>query len=196
GAVVLGPRGDAEGRLLLDGEVVPHVDERGGDVTGDVRRPAAGEVDGPVVVVLEVEDVAAAGARAVEELDLFRNLDALASPEVDAVVVVVLRPEHALAFPGRVVDPDGPACAVDDADLLGEFIAEPDESAVVEVPDGEVVPVPIAWRLELLLGDDVDVRGVPDLDACALLRLSCRCGIGGLLLFLPLPLLDPEEDGL
>src|SRR5215472_7002109 len=59
--VIFGPTGDAKGRLLLDRKVGLAVDESGPRTLGDVHNGARGSVDGPVVIIVEVKEVAATG---------------------------------------------------------------------------------------------------------------------------------------
>src|SRR5439155_15107293 len=61
GGVILGPSGGAERRLLFDGPVGFAIDESGWSVFGDIDDRARGGVDGPIVVVVKAEEVAAAG---------------------------------------------------------------------------------------------------------------------------------------
>src|SRR5690348_9972974 len=60
-SVVFRPAGDAERRFLLDRKVGLAINKGSGGSLGDVDDGVRGGVDGPKVVVAEVEEVAAAG---------------------------------------------------------------------------------------------------------------------------------------
>src|SRR5213076_2089079 len=55
GGVILGPTGDAEGRLLLDRKVGFAINESRWSAFGDVDDGVRGGVDGPIVVVAAIE---------------------------------------------------------------------------------------------------------------------------------------------
>src|SRR5690242_8608220 len=59
--VIFGPTRKAEGRFLLDGPIGFAVDKSGRNIFGDVDDSARGGVDGPVVIIVEIEKIAAAG---------------------------------------------------------------------------------------------------------------------------------------
>src|SRR5207249_4014770 len=63
GLVVLGPTGNAESGLLLDGHIRLAVDKRGWHVLRDVDYRPRGGVHGPIMIVLQIEKITPVWAR-------------------------------------------------------------------------------------------------------------------------------------
>ena len=147
-----------------------------GDGLRDVDGRARRRVDRPVVIVLEKEHIAAAGAGLhVPIVDAVLDLRARRRCRIDERTDrPTARPMRAIHRVRRPVDRVGQPLPADRRDLLVRILAELHEAARVEVPRGEHVPLAIGSRVDLLPRHHVDVARVPDVDGRRLVGLLAR----------------------
>src|SRR5438874_494171 len=138
GGVILGPTGDAEGRLLLDRKVGFAINESRWSAFGDVDDGVRGGVDGPIVVVAEIEEIAAAGAffKIVIVVEAVLDFGAGARGDVDKRNVSGGTAYGALHSVSGPVVGDGERLVLKRSDALVQIFAKGDGRVFGEEPGG------------------------------------------------------------
>src|SRR2546429_3865087 len=166
GGVILGPTSDAERRLLFDGPVGFAIDESGWSVFGDIDDRARGGVDGPIVVVVKAEEVAAAGTffEVVVIVEMILNFSARAGGNVDERNISRWAADGAVHGVGGPVGGNGEKLVLESSDALVQVFAKWNERVLLEVPRSKHVFLTVVFCAELLFGHDFNVAPVPDGD--------------------------------
>src|SRR5215471_5480580 len=192
--VVFGPASDAKGRLLLDGPIRFAVDERGLGALGDVDDGMGCGIDGPVVVVVEIEKVAAAGTglEVIIVAEPLLNVGTRAGSDVDERYIGGGASDGPLHGVGGPVGGDGGCLVLQRSDFLVQILAEGNKGVVVDVPSGKHIFLAVIFGVEFLLGHDFGVVPVPYsrggrlvfvfvlifVRIFALVRILVFCGVG------------------
>ena len=185
----------------MRGEIGFAIHEGCFDFGGNVDRGVRGGVDGPILIVLQVEEITAVRARF--QLAIFDeaivNLRAGAGGRIDQINVgggAANGAFESVLFP---VGCPGEGLMAEGRDgLIEQAMAELGEGAGIEMPGGEHGAVGIATSTEFLVRHHFGVAPVPDADGGWFVFLFVFL-LYGVFLFggrFVTPIVEAEEDGL